>query len=330
MTDDPDNVFFKKLLDLVPPQAYFTEEKKNIIRSQGEDGDEEAPTGKKAKKQRVDPFNHESVTNLQTTLNAMEEKIKGKKESKAKHKKEKATKSKVNVQELQEKLKARIAELQAKRAATLTEAEKQEQKRLERKQRRLGGRSKQKQKKAKSDTTATAANANSVPVMSGSAQKNKNTSRPIFNKEGKMVFSKFDFTESGEKDDGGKSGLVGKDYKRLLKKLEQRDEKVSKVKARDQEAGARLEEKHVWQDVLSKARGEKVKDDKHLLQKAVKHKEKMKEQRAKKWEQRTASVEQKQKQRQEKRQKNIQARKDAKKEKLKKRMIKKGRLLPGF
>lgn len=55
---------------------------------------------------------------------------------------------------------------------------------------------------------------------------------------------------TGEKDKHSTS-LVGKDYKRLLAKLEQRDAKVAKVKEIDPEAAARLEEKHVWQVRLS-------------------------------------------------------------------------------
>ena len=51
---------------------------------------------------------------------------------------------------------------------------------------------------------------------------------------------------AGEKQKHG-GALVGKDYKRLLARLEQRDAKVAKVKASDPEAAAKLEQKHVWQ-----------------------------------------------------------------------------------
>ena len=51
---------------------------------------------------------------------------------------------------------------------------------------------------------------------------------------------------AGEKEKHSTS-LVGKDYKRLLARLEQRDAKVAKVKEVDPDAAARLEEKHVWQ-----------------------------------------------------------------------------------
>ncbi|KAK7095175.1 surfeit locus protein 6 homolog [Littorina saxatilis] len=326
---DKDNVYFKQLLDLVPAQIYFNEEAKGIIRNKGEDASEtKTSNGRPAKKMRVDPINKQTVSNLQTTLNAMEEKIKGKKESKQK-KKKKAGKEKtaptVNIQEMQEKLRARIAQLQAKRAQGLSGAEQQEQKRLERKQRRMNANKKNKNKnkgsKASQDSIPTP-NADS-PVVA------KRPNKPIVNKEGKMVFSKFDFTQSGEKEKHTGT-LVGKDYKRLLAKLEQRDAKVAKVKESDPDAAAKLEQKHVWQDVLSKAKGEKVKDDPVLLKRALKRKEKMKTHRVKKWDDRKQIVEKHKNQRQDKREKNLQKRKDDKKAKHRKKLIKKGRILPGF
>ena len=36
MVDDVDNVYFKRLLDLVPPHFYFNEEAKDLIRNKGE------------------------------------------------------------------------------------------------------------------------------------------------------------------------------------------------------------------------------------------------------------------------------------------------------
>lgn len=35
MTVDQDNIFFKRLLDLVPPQVYFNEDEKIQIRNKG-------------------------------------------------------------------------------------------------------------------------------------------------------------------------------------------------------------------------------------------------------------------------------------------------------
>jgi hypothetical protein len=48
---------------------------------------------------------------------------------------------------------------------------------------------------------------------------------PVKDKTGKMVFSKFDFVDSGDKD-LSQSNLKGKDYKRLLEKVEKKKEKI--------------------------------------------------------------------------------------------------------
>jgi hypothetical protein len=51
----------------------------------------------------------------------------------------------------------------------------------------------------------------------------------------------------GEKEREKRSTLVGKDYKRLLQRLEQRDAGVAKVREQDPEKAVKLEHKHIWQ-----------------------------------------------------------------------------------
>lgn len=164
---------------------------------------------------------------------------------------------------------------------------------------------------------------NSVPVT-------KTPTKPIYNKEGQMVFSKFDFTDSGKKEKGKHNDLTGKDYKRLLEKIEKRNERIKKVKSRDEEAGKSLQDKFKWESVLNKAEGQKVKDDPELLKKSLKRKEKIKEKRKKKWEDRTRTVEKLQSDKQKKRTVNLQKRKQAVKDKKIQKAKKKGRILPGF
>lgn len=323
MADDADNVYFKKLLNMVPAHFHLSGEGKDTVQNTDPDGDQ--PAKKKRKGQNLLTPQTDGVSgNVQVIDSAREDKIRGKKESKQKKKKKQkeATGAKINIQEAQEKLRARIAELQAKRAQNLTSAEMQERKRLERKQRRLNARGKHKNKKkdegshGDSDAPAT----EPVPVTKAT--------KPVVTKEGKLIFSKFDFTKSGEKEKT--SDLAGKDYKRILARLEQREAKVAKLKETDAGAASKLEQKYVWQDVMKKAKGEKIKDDPTKLKKAIKRKEKMKESRKKKWESRKATEDKAQKDRQQKRQDNIQKRKDEKKAKHRKKLIKKGRILPGF
>lgn len=153
--------------------------------------------------------------------------------------------------------------------------------------------------------------------------------KPVYNKEGKLVFSKFDFTDSGEIEKP-KTDLRGKNYKRLLEKLEKRKKKAEEVREKSVDAAQKLEEKTTWKTALLKAEGEKVKDNENLLKKAVKRKEKDKKKRQKSWESRTQQVDQDQKKRQDKRKFNLDARKKQKLDKKKKKAVKKGRLIPGF
>ncbi|KAL8599729.1 hypothetical protein ACOMHN_031884 [Nucella lapillus] len=323
MAQDMDTTYFKNLLALVPSQFCFIEEKHVTQTTEDQNQTETGGNDKQSKKRKhKEAFKAQTPSLGQDADSARDEKIRGKKESKQKKKKKENAGPKINIQEAQERLRARIAELQAKRAQNhLTTAEMQEQKRLDRKQRKLKTKGKQKNKKgAEKHKGAEEPIKEQVPI--------RKPSKPIINKEGKLVFSRFDFSHSGGKE--AKSELVGKDYKRILARLEQRDAKVAKLKETDSEAASKLEQKFVWQDVLTKARGEKIKDDVSKVKKAIKRKEKMKEQRQDKWKGRKATEDKMQTQRQEKRQGNLQKRKDEKKAKHRKKLIKKGRILPGF
>lgn len=79
----------------------------------------------------------------------------------------------------------------AARRGGLSGAEQQEQKRLQRKQQRI--QSKRRGKNKGKDAKATAA-----PAPTDVATVSPRPSKPIINKDGKMVFSKFDFVQAGE------------------------------------------------------------------------------------------------------------------------------------
>ena len=206
---------------------------------------------------------------------------------------------------------------------SLTTTEIQEQKRLRRKESKL--KSKVKRKKNKNPELKAAG-----PVNGNAIAGYKSPERPsVVDKEGKLVFSKFDFTKSNEKEKP-KNSLHGKDFKRLLEKIEKRKSKIESLKETNAEKAKKLEQKNAWQSVMLRAEGEKVKDDPALLKKALKKKEKVKEKKKAKWVERQDTVNKKMEKRQEKRQKNIQDRKQAKKDKKLKQAKKKGRMVPGF
>lgn len=150
--------------------------------------------------------------------------------------------------------------------------------------------------------------------------------KPIFNSEGKMVFSKFDFSEIGTKKKPPK-----KDTKKILLELKQKKEKLKEMEQSGEiEKAQELKEKDAWKSALAKASGEKVKDDPDLLKRTIKRKDQQKKQSAKKWESRLENVQKGIRERQEKRQDNIMKRKKEKKLNKLKKAAKKGRAMPGF
>lgn len=362
------NQHFKNLLDLVPPQLYFSQEQKDEIFGNLSDNGEEDSTRPGQKRKRrgknkgpsLSSFSVTQITEMRQkgeTLgvkNARREvqpnrtnglevtretevalKHQGKKKSRSsksnKTKGKELEKREARLEELRAKLRQKLEAMKAMKKpgpANLT----QEEKRLRRKQSKLNAKLKKKGGGV-GNLSHKEQKAQGAELGLRSPPQNK-----IFNQNGLPVKSKFDFSVisfdngggSGREEKSRTSDLHGRDYKRLLEKVEQRQEKVEQLKEKNPEAGRKLEEKFQWQAMMSKARGEKVKDDPVLLKKAAKRKEKVKGMKGKKWEARKKATEDAQKTRQDKRQANLDKRKDAAKEKKRKKLIKKGRLVPGF
>lgn len=80
--------------------------------------------------------------------------------------------------------------------------------------------------------------------------------KPVFNSEGKMVFSKFDFSEIGVKKKLPKNQ---NDPKKMLQQLQQKKEKLKQLEnLGDKEKVEDIKEKDAWKSALAKASGEKV------------------------------------------------------------------------
>lgn len=78
--------------------------------------------------------------------------------------------------------------------------------------------------------------------------------KPVFNSEGKMVFSKFDFSDLGTR-----KKLPKKDAKKMLLELKQKKEKLKAMEqSGEKERVEEIKEKDAWQSALAKAGGEKV------------------------------------------------------------------------
>jgi hypothetical protein len=176
-------------------------------------------------------------------------------------------------------------------------------------------------------------------AVNGSAV-SKSANKPILNKNGEVVFSKFDFTADkasakahGKKNKDDKvspSSAKPKDYKKLLKQLQEKREKIEELKQTEPEKAKEIEAKSKWKSALEKAQGIKPKDDVNMLKKSIKRLEKQKEKARKGWDERKKEVEERMSKQQEKRAKNLEKKKEKAKEKKIKRLKKKGRILPGF
>ncbi|VDK59276.1 unnamed protein product [Anisakis simplex] len=139
--------------------------------------------------------------------------------------------------------------------------------------------------------------------------------------------------------------FVGKDYGRLLKKVEKRDQRIASIREKNPEKAEKIEENIKWKNAMSRIEGVKVKmelderkmklclysstyqDNAQLLKRGMKRKEKIHEQRKHKWDKRLETVADKQSKRQEKRDTNLQARRDVVKKKKLDKARKKGRII---
>ncbi|ENN79314.1 surfeit locus protein 6 homolog [Dendroctonus ponderosae] len=151
--------------------------------------------------------------------------------------------------------------------------------------------------------------------------------KPVFNTDNNIVFSKIDFADIGKK----KVKKQEKDPKKLLEKMaEEKTKLVEMEKTGDISKVVQIKEKAAWKNALAKAEGQKVKDDPILLKKSVKKKEQKVRASKKKWDARIHNVEKAKNERQSKRTENIEKKKKQKKVKKLKAASKRGKVIPGF
>jgi len=194
-----------------------------------------------------------------------------------------------------------------------------EKKRLKRKlsKAKLRQRRKAAKLKSKEDT--------SVGVTS---VKSETVPKQVYNKDDKMVFSKFDFNESSAKKRKKHADVpTGKNYKVLLKQAKKKKDKISEVEALDKERAQEMTTKEIWKSALLKAEGVKPKDDQELLKKAMKRREQKKKSSQRKWEERDKMRVKQMKDRQDKRAKNIAKKKEGRADKKIKKAKKRGRVV---
>uniref|UniRef100_A0A8C0LZA1 Ribosomal RNA-processing protein 14/surfeit locus protein 6 C-terminal domain-containing protein n=1 Tax=Canis lupus familiaris TaxID=9615 RepID=A0A8C0LZA1_CANLF len=134
--------------------------------------------------------------------------------------------------------------------------------------------------------------------------------------------------EKRQKLKGNLTPLTGKNYRQLLERLQARQARLDELRDQDEGKARELESKMKWTNLLYKAEGVRIRDNEHLLQEALKRKEKRRAQRKRKWEKRTAHVVEKMQRRQDKRRQNLRKKKAARAEQRLEKAHRKGRILP--
>jgi len=226
-----------------------------------------------------------------------------------------------NRAELQERLRKKLEELRGSdKSNSKSKNKKQKLTKAEK-------RSKAKQdKRLKAKLSRGEQNGSLVKVPGGAKP-----AKPVYNSDGKMVFSKFDFTNGECAIGGGDKKKPVLDPKAALGKIQKHKEKIQSLQSIGKTEKAKsLEEKATWNSVMERTEGVKVKDDEGLLKKTIKRIDKKKKHSKKKWESRVEAEEKSKKMKQDKRTENIKKRKQDKKQNKLKKASKKGRSIPGF
>ena len=327
---------FEAMVELIPAKYYIMQDDSDqfnskywVNRKQRAPKQSVKDASKKAKRLKLDPGSHKSFRELQEEEARREAENERGEESKEEEEEvnghtrlqngfsvERVKSGDLN--ELRERLKAKVEELRGKRKTGDTEeghAQKR-QKRMDRKQRKKEMRLKEKQRKTSKQVSR-------ISIKD---------SRPsLEDKSGRIVYSKFDFsTPVKEWEPAGKK----KDYKKLLAKAEASQRKLEELKKKDEKKGEDLEEKLNWQKAVELAKGTKLKDNPKQLKKTIKRLGKKKNRSQKQWEERVKQEKQTKERRQELRQKHIQERTEQiKAKKMKKRIKRRGKgqpRQPGF
>ena len=298
---------FNSLIELIPAKHYFAENEEEKTNKFYKNKKHKAPkqavkeASKKAKLSRLDPSQHKTVPEIQAEL-AVED-YKTEKYGRVVSVEDVACSS---IGNLRTKLHERIDLLRRKRKAPSN---------LNTENDRPGKKARNSAKKKKSKEQKNKVNSSQInarPVL--------NNKKTIVNSDGKVVFSKFDFSSDVAKSQG--KGSVKKNYKKLLEKAESRKKKMEEMKEDNSEKSKEIIQSAKWKKALGKSEGVKQKDDPTLLKKAIKRKEKHKKKHQKEWKERMDDQKRRMKEKQDRRQKNIQDRIDKKK--------KKGGRTPGF
>ncbi|PVU97946.1 hypothetical protein BB561_000205 [Smittium simulii] len=226
---------------------------------------------------------------------------------------ESAPKRAVSLEELKQRLHARVEELRAKRTSiNKNKIEKGQTKEAILQNRLLKKKQKLELQKEKSKTKLVnhqATQANSELIVPKSAN-DASESRPAKKQKVEAVDIQIGSIVKTDRVSKKKSKPTNQ---QALDKINKTKEKIQATKDTNPELAEKMVTDQVWKNAISKAKGIKVKDSEHLIKKSIKKKQQLKSQSAKKWANRINTTQTKIKEKQEKRESNIKTKKDAKK-----------------
>jgi hypothetical protein len=152
----------------------------------------------------------------------------------------------------------------------------------------------------------------------------------IYNRDGNLVFSKFDFVSPlVESDVNQKKKKNKKSLNKLLVKAKKEEQKLSNLEETNALAAKQMKDKKLWRNAIEKSEGIKVRDNSKLIEKSLKKKKKLKMKSKKEWNERNESLENKIKSKDEKRKRNIDDRRQQIKARKLSKARKKGRIIGG-
>ena len=231
-------------------------------------------------------------------------------------------------EELKERLQAKLEELRGGKKADGAGGKKEERK-LKKKLAKIEKRKKETDEmKQKLMTVGRNAGAKKGNLMKGAVAMGAVAKKPGVKTEKGVIFSKFDFKDDMTPKDEQKKKL---DPQGALNKLKKSKEKIKMWEEKGKtEKASKIENNIAWENAINKAQGEKVKDDVSLLKKSIKKNKQIKNSSKKKWDKRSEDVKSKENAFVEKREGNLNKRIKEKKDKKIKKLVAKGRHVPGF
>ena len=232
-----------------------------------------------------------------------------------------------NREELKQRLQAKLEELRGKKTdgADGKKAEKKLKKKLAKIEKKKKEADELKQKLM---TVGRNAGGKKGNLLKGAENMGATAKKPGVKTDKGVIFSKFDFKDDVNSNKDEKKKL---DPQAALNRLKKNKEKIKmwEEKGKSEKAN-KIENNIAWENAINKAQGEKVKDDVTLLKKSIKKQKQIKSSSKKKWDKRADEVKNKETAFVEKREQNLNKRIKDKKDKKMKKLVAKGRHVPGF